>query len=102
LDSFAGDTELQEALGDARKAFSEEVYGDEISLSALRARAGLSQKQLADRMGIKQPYIARIEGGVTDPSTDSIARLAEALGVDEGTAFAAVRFQRKTRGRHDC
>jgi len=102
LDSFANDTQLQEALSEARKSFAKQVYTNEVSLSALRMQTGLSQAQLASRMGTTQSYIARIEGGTTDPGTDNIARLAEALGTDEATVFVAVRNQRKTRGSHDC
>lgn len=45
-----------------------------------RKRAGLSQSDLAARMGTKQPHIARIEGGTTLPSLETLNRLAAALG----------------------
>lgn len=50
------------------------------SLLAARARAGLTQAQLADRMGTTQSVIARLEGGRTKPSMATLTRYAEATG----------------------
>jgi DNA-binding XRE family transcriptional regulator len=47
---------------------------------ALRARAGLTQTELARRMGTTQSSIARIEGGGSLPTLDMLARLAHATG----------------------
>ena len=54
----------------------------EIAAELLRARlrAGLSQAQLADRMGTSQSTIARLESGQTLPSTKTLLRYAEATG----------------------
>lgn len=46
-----------------------------------RVRAGLTQQQLADRLGVSQSAIARWEGGSTMPSLENLNRLAVALGV---------------------
>ena len=43
-----------------------------------RARAGLTQEQLAQRMGTTQAVIARLEGGGTMPSTRTLQRYAAA------------------------
>ncbi len=45
-----------------------------------RQRAGLSQAQLAQRMGTSQSTIARLESGQTLPSTKTLLRYAEATG----------------------
>jgi|BarGraNGADG00212_1021973.scaffolds.fasta_scaffold29125_3 ribosome-binding protein aMBF1 (putative translation factor) len=45
-----------------------------------RAAAGLSQTELARRMGTSQPVIARIEGGGSTPTVDMLDRLARATG----------------------
>lgn len=45
-----------------------------------RVRAGLTQEQLARRMDTTQSVIARLEGGRTRPSTQTLERLAEATG----------------------
>ena len=45
-----------------------------------RARAGLSQAELAERMGTSQSAIARLESGRTLPSAKTLIRFAEATG----------------------
>ena len=54
----------------------------EIAAELLRARlrAGLSQAELAARMGTSQSTIARLESGQTLPSTKTLLRYAEATG----------------------
>ena len=47
----------------------------------LRTAAGLTQAELAERMGTTQSAIARLEGGGTNPSAELLARLGNALGV---------------------
>jgi ribosome-binding protein aMBF1 (putative translation factor) len=49
------------------------------SLSA-RLRAGLSQNELAARMGTSQSAVARLESGDTLPSTKTLLRYAQAAG----------------------
>ena len=45
----------------------------------LRQKIGLSQRQLAQRAGMQQPVIARLEGG-RPASLGTLRRVAEALG----------------------
>lgn len=86
-------------LAQARERLANTLYADEPeTLSALRLAAGLSQAQLAVKVSTSQPHIARIEKGQTDPSTDVIARIAQALGVDEARVYGAIRNQLATRG----
>jgi transcriptional regulator with XRE-family HTH domain len=47
-----------------------------------RERAGLSQRTMAARAGTAQSVIARIETGVTDPSSDTLNRLLDAAGFE--------------------
>jgi len=49
-------------------------------LIAARARAGLSQAELAERMHTTQSTIARLESGRALPSMRTLARFAEATG----------------------
>ncbi|TAK34538.1 MAG: helix-turn-helix domain-containing protein [Chloroflexota bacterium] len=51
------------------------------SLIGARLAAGLTQKQLAERIGTTQPAIARLERGERWPSVETLYRLAKALGV---------------------
>lgn len=46
-----------------------------------RRRAGLSQRQLAERTGVAQPTIARIERGRASPRFDTLDLLLEACKV---------------------
>jgi transcriptional regulator with XRE-family HTH domain len=46
-----------------------------------RARARLSQEQLAARAGISRPTVSRIERGSKDVGVDVVQRIADALGV---------------------
>jgi transcriptional regulator with XRE-family HTH domain len=45
-----------------------------------RRRAGLSQRELAERAGTTQSAIARLESGRTSPSFDAVVRLVKACG----------------------
>ncbi|MFZ4268690.1 helix-turn-helix domain-containing protein [Streptomyces arboris] len=47
-----------------------------------RTALGLSQAELAERCGMKQPQISRIEGGGTMPTIPLLRRLARALDAD--------------------
>lgn len=50
------------------------------TLIAARVEAGLTQEEVAKRMGTTQSVIARLEGGRTLPSIKSLYRYAEATG----------------------
>lgn len=50
------------------------------AVSAARALAGLSQKQLSALTGIDQSDISKIERGVANPSVATLNRIASALG----------------------
>lgn len=52
---------------------AEWVYG-------ARRSAGLTQRQLAERSGVPQPTIARIESGKQMPRADTLDRLLKACG----------------------
>jgi len=47
----------------------------------LRQRSGLSQRQLALRMGVPRTYVSKIENEKATPTLSSLSRLAEALTV---------------------
>jgi transcriptional regulator with XRE-family HTH domain len=51
-------------------------------LKQIRARAGLTQRQLAERAGKAQSEIARIERGRQDPTLTTLQRFARAGGFD--------------------
>ena len=45
-----------------------------------RKEQGMTQKELEKRSGIKQPVIARMENGKTDPQLSTVLRILGALG----------------------
>ena len=67
------------AFTDAYEALAPEF---ELARELIRARtkAGLTQAQLAARMGTSQAAVARMESGRTLPSTKTLVRYAEATG----------------------
>lgn len=44
-----------------------------------RRELGLTQRELADRMGVSQAYVAGMESGVSTPGLNVVAKFAEAL-----------------------
>ncbi len=50
------------------------------ALIAARVSAGLTQQQVAERMGTTQSVVARLEAGQSLPSMKSLYRYAEATG----------------------
>ena len=49
-------------------------------IQGLRKEAGMTQKDLAEKCGMAQPNIARIEAGTYATSLEVLSRIAEALG----------------------
>lgn len=56
--------------------------GDPVPLAAYRLARGLSQKQLAERLGTSQSYVARLEAGQIDPQLSTVRRICAELGID--------------------
>jgi ribosome-binding protein aMBF1 (putative translation factor) len=65
----------------------EEEYALAGALIDARAKAGLSQRELARRMKTTQPAIARMESGRQLPSAATLLRLAEATGTKLRISF---------------
>ena len=51
-----------------------------IELQKARVRAGLSQRELASRLGMTQAHISRIESGLVDPRLSTVVEIARAVG----------------------
>lgn len=56
-----------------------ERYNAAMLLDA-RKEAGLTQEELAKRLGVDKGYISRVERGLTEPMVSTFYRLAAALG----------------------
>lgn len=79
--------ELEREFGpkgsDSRKAAEDkawEEYNAQILLNA-RKNAGLTQQELADRIGANKGYISRLERGLTVPTVSTLYRIAAAMGL---------------------
>lgn len=59
------------------------------NLKRLRAKARLSQEELALRSGLDRTYISGCERGVRNPSLLSVEKIAEALDVSVNEFFEA-------------
>jgi transcriptional regulator with XRE-family HTH domain len=79
-----------------RKAF--EALEEEFILASAvidaRSRAGLTQQEMARRMGTTQPVVARLESGRTRPSMRTLERVAKATG-----SRVLIRFEPRERKR---
>lgn len=69
-------------LADAEYRAAYDALEDEFALAMIeaRARAGLTQEELAGRMQTSQSAIARLESGRSLPSGRTLKRLADATG----------------------
>ncbi|MCB1257405.1 MAG: helix-turn-helix transcriptional regulator [Microthrixaceae bacterium] len=66
----------------AHREVFEQTYGIAMQVIELRERHGLTQAELAERSGIDQCDISRIERGATSPRTRTLKRIAAALGAE--------------------
>jgi transcriptional regulator with XRE-family HTH domain len=63
------------------------VYEFAVQLAELRRRRGLSQAALAQRAGMTQSEVARIEAAEASPTLDTMARLLSAAEADLDIRF---------------
>ncbi|MBR3559742.1 MAG: helix-turn-helix transcriptional regulator [Bacteroidales bacterium] len=57
-----------------------EEYNAQILLDA-RKNAGLTQQELAERIGADKSYVSRVERGLIIPSVSTLYRIAAAMGL---------------------
>jgi len=94
------DKYLEEQLKDRdfAKRFQKagEAWDIALKLAALRKKSGLSQKELAQRLGTSQQQISRLESpSYEGHSLSMLRRVAEVLG-----AHLHVHFQNEKKQRH--
>ena len=77
---------LEEHLRDPdfRREWNRTALAHAVALKMLtyRTEQGLSQRALAQKLGMTQPQVARMELGEHNPTIDTLARLAQALDVE--------------------
>ena len=58
------------------------------NIAHYRKRLGMTQEQLAERLGVSAQSVSKWENGVSNPDISLLPELAAALGVDINTLFA--------------
>ena len=53
-----------------------------VAIVRYRGEHDLSQRELGQRLGMKQPQVARLELGEVNPSMETLMRLSAALGIE--------------------
>jgi transcriptional regulator with XRE-family HTH domain len=84
--------DLLERLKDPEYA---KLYGEEnakvdfaITLTKARKSLNFTQRSLAEKLGISQPYVAKLEGGEANPTLGTVGRLLAAINLRLVTATA--------------
>lgn len=68
----------RKVVGDGGERLGEVIY-------RLRINRKLTQKELAEKCGVTQQFIQRIEKGKVNPSITTVIKLAAALGTSTDT-----------------
>jgi transcriptional regulator with XRE-family HTH domain len=58
-----------------------------ISIRQMREAAGITQAELARRLGVAAPLVARWESPSGRPKVDTLQRIADALGLNLSVTF---------------
>jgi len=87
--------DLLERLEDPEYA---KLYGEEdakvdfaITLTKARRSLNLTQRSLADKLGISQPYVAKLEGGEANPTLGRVGSLLAAIHLRLVTGTAPLK-----------
>lgn len=78
-------TEKREKFHEAAVSW---YYGE--ILRNRRRELKLTQKDLADRVGVVRSYISRVENGASDIQMSNFFRIAEALGIQFTPTFSPI------------
>src|SRR4030042_521703 len=87
--------DLLERLNDPEYA---KLYGEEnakvdfaITITKARKSLNLTQRSLAEKLSISQPYVAKLEGGEANPTLGTIGRLLAAINLRLVTSTAPLK-----------
>jgi transcriptional regulator with XRE-family HTH domain len=69
---------------DTKRRLFRRVGGE---IRQMREDAGLSQAAVARTAGVNQPYLSRIEAGISEPTVEVLLRIGMALGADLGVRY---------------
>lgn len=62
-----------------------------MTLKAARVNAGLTQKQVAEHIGVNKGTVCSWETGKTDPSIATFAKLCDLYGVQPNDVFLPIK-----------
>lgn len=71
------------------------------NLKHLREEKGLSQADVASKIGKKSSYVSQLESGTINTTLDTIEKLADALGVEKSAFLEDPNFEKKQATRAD-
>lgn len=91
--AFASET----AVGAKDAALVPKKFSLAGEIIALRQATGLSQREFAERVGIKQPQLARLEAGRQVPKLETLSKLAAAAGYELKINFVPARNTKKQK-----
>jgi transcriptional regulator with XRE-family HTH domain len=76
--------EIVESKPDSKTEYKVELLRIALSMSLkeARERAGKTQKQMAESLGVQQPWVSKLESCNNDHTFESLARYVFALGAD--------------------
>jgi DNA-binding XRE family transcriptional regulator len=88
-----------------RRGFGEEYVKLELGLALVKARktAKLTQEQLAERAGVSQAYIAKLERGLANPTIAQVGGLLALMGLElefKVKPMGALRERPRERVQH--
>jgi len=66
-------------------------------LVAARKKAGLSQGEIARRVGVSRQFYSMVENGVKNPSLEVAFRIADVLGADPRDLFGDVLTEKRAK-----
>lgn len=63
------------------------------AIKKLRNKEGLTQSELADKIGKTRGFIANLEGNIYNPSLDTLRDIAKALNVETSHIFLLAEYR---------
>lgn len=84
--------EQSRANPEVRRELERTALANDVAIRVItyRVEHGLSQTQLARKLGMHQPAIARLESGDHEPSLSTLGRLAKGLGIEFRISISSV------------
>jgi DNA-binding XRE family transcriptional regulator len=70
-----------------------------VQLIGFRVDQGLSQRELADRLGVSQPRVVELESGEKNPQIETLVKIAAATGLEFAIDIAPVGHEPKLVGK---